>query len=104
MHLTRWSRPDRRIEITLNSGPVVKPTLGSGKPAQTSISILFREFAIAAINYTVPTGSVELDGRRSGHDEDSRDSHCSKCHQTFRSATTNIGGWADASQCEFSMV
>jgi hypothetical protein len=39
--LTKWAWPDKKLEISLSFDPVAKPSLGSNKPPQTSISLSF---------------------------------------------------------------
>jgi tetratricopeptide (TPR) repeat protein len=43
LHLTKWTWPDKKLEISLSFDPVAKPSLGSNKPRQTSISLLFSQ-------------------------------------------------------------
>jgi hypothetical protein len=39
--LTKWNWPDKKLEIRLSFDPVAKPSIGSVKPPQTSISLSF---------------------------------------------------------------
>jgi hypothetical protein len=41
LHITKWSWPDKKIEISLSFDPVAKPSIGSSEPPQTSISLSF---------------------------------------------------------------
>jgi hypothetical protein len=41
LRLTKWSWPNKKIEIRFSFDPVSKPSIGSDKPPQTSISLSF---------------------------------------------------------------
>jgi hypothetical protein len=41
LHLTKWSWPEKKLQIQLSFDPVPKRSLGSDKPPQTSISLSF---------------------------------------------------------------
>jgi hypothetical protein len=41
LHLTKWSWPDTKLEIGLSFDPVAKPSVGSDKAPQNSISLSF---------------------------------------------------------------
>jgi tetratricopeptide (TPR) repeat protein len=43
VHLTKWTWPNEKLAIILSFNPVAKPSLGSNKPRQTSISLLFSQ-------------------------------------------------------------
>lgn len=43
VHITKWTWPDEKLELTLLVNPIAKPSLGSNKPRQTSISLLFSQ-------------------------------------------------------------